>query len=106
MGWVYLIKDTVSGLYKIGVTKRDPKIRLQKLQTGNPHKLQIIAMYKAIYPYRLENMIHNKYKNSNVLNEWYELNSDIEDKFVEICECINEIIINMKDNYFFAKNLK
>lgn len=106
MGYVYLIKDTDNELYKIGVTKRNPNIRLKKLQTGNPHKLQLISFYKTQYPYRMESILHNRYENLNVLNEWYELPLDVVEKFSEICDGVNDIIIVMKDNHFFSKNLK
>lgn len=102
---VYLIKDEVAGLYKIGVAK-NPVRRLQKLQTGNPHKLSIVYTYEATYPFRLESMLHNKYRQYKVLNEWYELPEDIVNNFNEICYKENDIINIMKDNYYFSKNLK
>lgn len=51
-------------------------------------------------------MLHNKYQQYKVLNEWYDLPSDIVKSFLEICERENVIIDIMKDNHYFSKNLK
>lgn len=102
---VYLIKDEVAELYKIGIAK-NPVRRLQKLQTGNPHKLSIVYTYEATYPFRLETLLHNKFKNQWVLNEWYELTDDQVMGFIQTCEEQNEIIKMLETNQFFNKNLK
>ena len=82
-GIVYLIYDSSQNLYKIGVTKGTGEKRLKQLQTGNASELQIIHTHETEFPYRLETMLHNKFKNNQILNEWYEL-----------------------PNYFFAKTLR
>lgn len=106
MGYVYLIEDSSNWLYKIGVTKHNPVLRLKKLQTGNPNTLKLISQFETPYPFRLESILHNRYKQYQVLNEWYELPLDVVTSFNEICQEVNDIIIVMKDNYFFGKNLK
>ena len=104
MGFVYLIYDQNNDNYKIGVTKRDPKIRLKKLQTGNPCKLKLICFYKCEYPYRLEKMLHTHYKLSKELNEWFFIEDP--DEFLSKCEFFDKTIDVLKDNPFFSKNLK
>lgn len=104
MGFVYLIEDMDSRTYKIGVTKGDPQTRLKKLQTGNSSKLLIKHLYECEYPYRLESMLHNHYKEYRELNEWYGL-PDI-NEFLNKCNEFNEIINSLKDNPFFNKKLK
>lgn len=106
MGYVYLIEDSSNWLYKIGVTKHNPISRLKKLQTGNPNTLKLITQFETPYPFRLESILHNRYKRYQVLNEWYELPLDVVTSFNEICQEVNDIIIVMKDNPFFGKNLK
>ena len=106
MGYVYLIEDSSNWLYKIGVTKHSPISRLKKLQTGNPNTLKLISQFETPYPFRLESILHNRYKQYQVLNEWYELPLDVVNSFNEICNDINDIIYLMKDNHFFSKNLK
>ena len=105
MSTVYLIKDEVVELYKIGVAK-NPHRRLQKLQTGNPHRLSLIYTYETEYPFRLETLLHNKFRNQHVLNEWYELSDQQALGFLASCKEQNEIIYAMLDNPFFNKNLK
>jgi hypothetical protein len=104
MGYIYLIYDSYQEAFKIGVTKGDVKKRLKKLQTGNPMELRLIYKYKTEYPYRLETMLHNHYKNHQILNEWY--GGIDEGDFIRKCEEFNDIIISLIDNPFFNKDLK
>lgn len=104
MGYVYLIEDIDSRTYKIGVTKRDPQTRLKKLQTGNSCKLEIKYLYECEYPYRLESMLHNHYKEYQEINEWFGLPNINE--FLDKCHEFDNIILTLKDNPFFSKNLK
>lgn len=106
MGTVYLIQNNDDNLYKIGVTKGDANVRLQKLQTGNPHQLKLISTFQTKYPFRLESMLHNKFRMYQVLNEWYDLPEEFVKNFTNECERSNNIIISLKDNYFFSKKMK
>lgn len=106
MGVVYLIQNSDDNLYKIGVTKGDANIRLRKLQTGNPHQLKLISTFQTKYPFRLESMLHNKFRMYQVLNEWYDLPEEFVKNFSNECERSNNIIISLKDNYFFSKKMK
>lgn len=105
MGYVYLIKDEGNDLYKIGVTRDSSFNRLSVLQTGNPSKLSIIYKYKCKYPFRLETMLHNRFKELKVLNEWYELNPDHVREFLSVCDKLNNCIQALTENPFFSKNL-
>lgn len=105
-GYVYLIQDSDNNTYKIGVTKGSPMERLRKLQTGNPNKLNMIYHYLSSYPYRLESMLHSKFNMYHKLNEWYSLPYHEVENFGSTCMCLEDIIIVMKDNAFFGKNLK
>ena len=104
MGFVYLIEDVYNNTYKIGVTKGDPQKRLKKLQTGNSCKLLIKYLYECEYPFRLESMLHNHYKEYQELNEWYGLPNI--DNFLEKCVEFDSIITSLKENPYFVKNLK
>lgn len=103
-GYIYLIEDSNNNTYKIGVTKGEPEKRLKKLQTGNSSKLEIKYLYKCEYPYRLESMLHNHYKQFKELNEWFSLENPNE--FPDKCKELNNIIDILKDNPFFKKGLK
>lgn len=104
MGFVYLIEDRDTGVYKIGVTKGDPTKRLKKLQTGNANELYIKHLFETQWPFRLETMLHNYFKERNEINEWFWL--DDPDEFLTKCLEFNSIISSLLDNPFFNKNLK
>lgn len=102
-GIVYLICDPESDTYKIGVTKRDVNERLKELQTGNSSELFVVHTYKCNDPYRLEQMLHNRFRTKGALNEWFSLESEDITGFEDICRKTDEIIKSLSDNVFFAK---
>lgn len=106
MGYVYLIHDSNNDIYKIGVTRSKDSKRLNTLQTGNGTELRVLHMYECEYPFRLETMLHNRYINNRIKNEWFNL-SDLEViNFRNTCDQLNQTILIMKDNPYFAKDLK
>lgn len=106
-GTVYLIKDKNNDSYKIGITKLNcQEKRLKILQTGNPNELELICSVNCEFPIRTEAMLHRHFKKYHLLNEWYELPNDEVIKFEETCKHYIELIDALKDNVFFAKNLK
>lgn len=105
-GIVYLICDPYRNLYKIGVTKNKCSRRMKQLQTGNATELQIITYYETNFPYRLESMLHNFLSHKNILNEWYDLDSEDVRNFNETCARYEYTIEMLKDNPFFSKNLR
>lgn len=104
MSWVYLIKEENEEendvRYKIGVTSSEPVKRLKKLQTGNPSRLSFMCLYKTEYPFRLEKMMHDHYKDKNILNEWYSLDLSDVSGFYRLCEKKSMIIESLRDNPF------
>lgn len=106
MGYVYLIYDENNNKYKIGVTRNKDNTRLKKLQTGNSTLLRVIYIYECEYPFRLETMLHNIYKNNNILNEWFELPDEDVINFEKICDKFNNQINALKSNPYFAKGLR
>lgn len=106
MGYIYLICDRSNNLYKIGVTRKNPENRVHKLQTGNPTQLYIVDLYEYKYPFRLEKMLHNKFKTKRILNEWFELSDNDIKGFQTTGDLLVNIIECLQDNPFFNKNLK
>lgn len=106
VGYVYLIRDPITNTYKIGVTRKLDGKRIKKLQTGNSAELQLMYTYHTLYPFRLETMLHNRFNQYNVLNEWYELPDDIVLNFLNICKDTDNVIKSLLDNPFFSKNIK
>lgn len=69
---VYLLES--DGFYKIGVADNITK-RIRNLQTGNPHKINLVAACKFDKPHDLELGLHNLLKNVRDTGEWFRLNS-------------------------------
>lgn len=105
MGYVYLIGEIgKEGRYKIGSTKaKDVKKRLKQLQTGNSSELFIKESYETEHPFKLEKMLHNHFKSSNLIGEWFELSESDTEAFRGVCEEKEKIISCLKDNPFYFK---
>ena len=107
MGYVYLIGEIgKEGRYKIGSTKaKNVNKRLKQLQTGNSSELFIKESYETEHPFKLEKMLHNHFKSSNLIGEWFELSESDTEAFMGICEEKEKTIEALKDNpfYFNAK---
>lgn len=105
MGYVYLIGEINNdGRYKIGSTRaKKVDTRLKQLQTGNSSELYIKESYETERPFKLEKMLHNRFKSSNLMGEWFELSEDNVKDFRGICEHLQSIIDSLKDNPFYNK---
>lgn len=103
MGYVYLIGEMNNkGRYKIGSTKaKDVNKRLKQLQTGNSSELFIKESYETEHPFKLEKMLHNHFKSSNLIGEWFELSESDTEAFRKVCEKKEKIISSLKDNPFY-----
>ena len=51
-------------------------------------------------------MLHNYFSKSNIIGEWFDLNDEEIDNFINICNNKNKIIISLKDNPFYFKENK
>ena len=105
MGYIYLIGEIgKEGRYKIGSTKaKDVNKRLKQLQTGNSSKLFIKESYETKHPFKLEKLLHNHFKSSNLIGEWFELSESDTEAFRGVCEEKEKIISSLKDNPFYFK---
>lgn len=103
MGYVYLIgEENEDNKYKIGSTKcKDINKRLKQLQTGNSNFLYIKEYYETSRPFKLESMLHYRYKKNNVIGEWFELNDNDIKEFKRECEKCQNIINTLKENPYF-----
>lgn len=103
MSWVYLIGENGNdGSYKIGSTRcKDIKKRLKQLQTGNSNSLVIKSSFETNYPFKIEKMLHAKFKNNRSIGEWFYLSKDEVVSFVDTCAKFEKSVISMKDNPFF-----
>ncbi len=106
MGTVYLVGDwEKENFYKIGVTRGDIDKRIKKLQTGNGGEIYLVSKYETEHPFLMEKMLHLRFNNERVMNEWFMLDSNDVIHFVDNCRDIEETIEALKDNYFFKKKL-
>lgn len=85
-GYVYLMCDANSDLYKIGVTTGSVEDRMKKLQTGNGNEIHIISYFKSEKPFRLERTLHKLFYVKNSLNEWFSLGAEDVLNFKETCQ--------------------
>lgn len=106
-GYVYLIGNwDTPNFYKIGVTRGDIKKRIKELQTGNPSELWHVEYHETDYPFFVEKQLHFKFREKHVEGEWFELTISEMLNFKNICNQIEQMIEELKDNEFFMKNLK
>lgn len=105
MGFIYLIGETNNnGRYKIGSTRaKDVNKRLKQLQTGNSSELFIKDYYETDNPFKLEKMLHNRFKSSSLIGEWFDLSETDTKDFRDICEGFEKIIESLKENPFYFK---
>lgn len=80
---LYILRDGNTNNYKIGFTK-DLNKRLRGIQTGCPHELQIVKLWKHTQKEiikKYERVLHRYYKKIgcqvNTQGEWFEL-SDLD----------------------------
>jgi predicted GIY-YIG superfamily endonuclease len=83
--FVYLLKLSESGYYKIGHTNNINK-RIKELSTGNPEEIVLISKYSSKYYKEIENYLHNIHKFYNIKGEWFNLDIEDELKFIDNCK--------------------
>jgi hypothetical protein len=104
--FVYLICDPAQNLFKIGVTKNLYSKRMKQLQTGNGTELHIVNYHETYYPFRIEAFLHKRFFSKNQHGEWFELTVEDIMSFEKYCQEYEKIIEELKDNPFFAKQLR
>lgn len=103
--YVYLLKVSSEGIYKIGVS-RNVERRVKQLQTGNPEPIEIVKTFLSQYPYKIENVLHRRYRLNHVQGECFYLSKDDIEHFEEsckICETNFEILDERNDPYYGYK---
>ena len=94
---VYLIQSLENGYYKIGISKH-PNKRVDELQTGNSSPLKLINIFDSAYSNDIEKTMHRRYSHLKKEGEWFDLNIDIESKFINECKKIENNLIFLKNN--------
>jgi len=104
MGYIYLINESNSNNYKIGVTKaKTITKRTLELQTGNSSELIICRKFETNNTYKLENMLHNHYQPKRLKGEWFSLTDDEAIGFTDICTKYQKTIdFLLENNEFYS----
>lgn len=107
---IYLISSEINNdiLYKIGITKRDVKKRIKELKTGNAATLEIVNVFESKWASKIETSLHNTYQTKNVSGEWFRLQKEEVDNFVERCQSVHDTfeLLNKSNTWFIDKNKK
>jgi len=73
-GYVYLFQ-TSTGIYKIGQSI-DPGKRLTSIQSSLPYKLSSIVRIPTNDMSKLENELHNRFRDKRIRREWFDLSPE------------------------------
>lgn len=71
--YIYLIRKETTHIYKIGLTRQNPKDRLVQLQCGSPDVLCLVAFKKIQNASGVERNLHRRYKERHIRGEWFQL---------------------------------
>lgn len=102
---IYLARQDGTNLYKIGITKKKPEVRIKELQTGNGTKLIVIAEFVTAHGFKMETALHEVYKSKKVHLEWFELEDEDVSLFLDYCEKKEEAISFLKKHNHFWQNI-
>lgn len=92
MPYIYLINESGTDNYKIGLTRNETKKRKSQLQTGNSNQLDVIKSFKTKYPFKLEKLLHIHYANKRGIGEWFLLDPKDVFSFISVCENFTKTI--------------
>jgi hypothetical protein len=88
MSYVYIFENQLTNEYKVGCTRRDPKIRLKESQTFNAQNLKLIDVFKSDLYKQIETSLHNHYKMFHINREWFKLDRNAINNFQILCKKI------------------
>lgn len=98
---IYLARQKETSLYKIGITKNDPKLRILQLQTGNAIPLELVETFQTSHDYKMETALHAQFSLKRMEGEWFELSQEEVDSFFDICSRKEETMNFLKKNNHF-----
>lgn len=98
---IYLAQQQDSNLYKIGITKKEPKKRIKELQTGNGNPLVLIESFKTKHDFKMETALHAHFNTKKREGEWFELSEEDVKNFASLCNDKEATMDFLKKNNFF-----
>lgn len=106
---VYLISSNIdnSVCYKIGYTRRDPKLRIKEMKIGNASDLNVVKSFKSKWGTQIEAKLHNIFKDKKINGEWFNLENNDIVSFKSLCEKIhnNYELLSEENSFFQQTNL-
>ena len=65
--------EVVEGIYKIGLTSRDPQKRMAELgDTNGPMKVRLVTYWDVEEAETVEHKLHDQFKDYRIEGEWFE----------------------------------
>lgn len=75
-GFIYIIQQEHTNLYKIGFTQDDNiRSRLSNVQVGNPQNILLVGSFYT-YNVDIEKHIHTYFKDNLIRGEWFQLTKE------------------------------
>jgi hypothetical protein len=73
-GYVYVVGNRKHGLYKIGMTTREPDQRIAEFAPKLPFEVKLLMVIESETPMEMEAKLHTVFSHKRVRGEWFELN--------------------------------
>ena len=87
---VYLLANLDKGHYKIGITTSAVEKRVKQLQTGSSEPIDIIHIFETDFHSKVEKTLHRKFDSKRLEGEWFLLEKEDVDNFLDECKKTHE----------------
>lgn len=108
--FVYVAKESISGRYKIGISK-NPEKRIKELNTGNPEQLILVHAYLVSEQGNLsESLAHSIFEENRLKGEWFKENIDLNllpsySGHIDSCDCQCNECLSYKDALHYVDDI-
>ncbi|NRA92146.1 MAG: GIY-YIG nuclease family protein [Psychroserpens sp.] len=72
---LYIIKIESKNIYKIGVSQ-NPQRRFRDIENSMPYYVEVVFNEYIDNAYKIEEQVHDKYKNKHIKSEWFKLSNE------------------------------
>lgn len=105
MGYVYFVRQAEDDIFKIGMTNKVPKSRLEQLQVNSPFELSIFGLIGTVDARKVEKQLHRKFRDQRLHGEWFSLSEQEAEQALkefggEKLDC-DFIELRQENKYFF-----
>lgn len=90
-GWVYFVVCADLNRCKIGFTSGKVEKRIKNLQTGSPSQLALLVAHPGST--ETERALHERFANSRVVGEWFDLTPELRAYMVAALWAISEFTL-------------